>query len=205
MLIKGNESYKGLSPKTQEKIIPEVAYYFGKILFTMGFDLSDPHLKDSPNRMAKSLVTEYCKGNYEKAPNVTVFPNDDKIDHIIISKKIDVRSMCSHHFAPFFGHAYIGYIPNQKLVGLSKFARIVNWYSRRPQVQESIGEQVANHFMAVVKPLAFAIVIEATHTCTTLRGAEQSLESSMKTAVMRGGFAEDMASRMEFYELIKQH
>jgi GTP cyclohydrolase I len=201
--ILGAGSFEGQCPKSKDKIIEEVEYFYARILESMGFDLNDPHLKNTPNRMAWSLVDEYCEGNYVEAPEITVFPNDDNIDHIVVSEKIDLRSMCSHHFAPFFGYAYIGYIPDQHVVGLSKFARVLNWYARRPQVQEKISEQVANHFMSVVKPKGFIIFMEGTHTCTTMRGAKQSMNSKMKNTVIRGGF-EDLATRMEFYEMIRQ-
>lgn len=176
---------------------------FIEIQQILKIDPKDPNSTDTPERMAKMYVNELLKGRYAKAPKLTVFPNRTKVDDLVISKGIKVMSLCSHHWQPISGYAAIGYIPKDKVIGLSKLTRITEHFARRAQIQEELGEQIADFLQNLLEPKALGVVIKAKHYCMIARGvsADES-RSVMVTSVMRGRLLSDLNLRQEFLRLI---
>lgn len=162
---------------------------------------SDHNTKGTAKRMAKMYLREVFKGRYLEAPVITDFPNAMNLDELYTSGPITIRSSCSHHFAPIIGKCWIGIIPGERVIGLSKFNRIVDWYASRGQIQEEMTIQIADFIEKQIKPKGLAVVIKATHTCMTHRGVKETLEANMSTSVMRGAFREDNKARAEFFSL----
>lgn len=129
------------------------------------------HIKDTPKRIAKMYIDELLNGCFSKPPKMTVFDNESDHSPVIV-KDIEVKSMCSHHFIPFIGKAVVFYLPDKKLVGLSKFSRIVDYFSRRPQVQEELTKQISNYLNDSLEPKIIAVGIKAQHLCMTHRGVK---------------------------------
>lgn len=184
----------------------EIEKAYGDFLTALGYDWeNDPNMQKTPYRVAKMMIDEITKGSYCDPPIITVFPNTNKYPGIVFEGNISVKSLCSHHMLPFIGSAFIGYIPGEKgnLIGLSKLNRIVQWYMRRPQLQESLTMQIHNHINDVIgENLGIAVVIKADHQCVALRGAEDN--STMITAELSGMFFENkIGSRDEFYRMIE--
>ena len=149
-------------------------------------------------------VNELLRGRFSQPPKPTVFPNRKQVDELIISKGIEVMSICSHHWEPISGWAAVGYIPGDYVIGLSKLSRIVDWFSRRGQIQEELGEQIADYIEDILKPKALGVVIKARHYCMIARGVKGSEDKSlMVTSVMRGELLEDFNLRNEFLKLIE--
>lgn len=164
----------------------------------------DPNSKDTPMRVAKMYINELLMGFYGPEPKITSFPNTDSYSGIVFQGACDVKSMCSHHHAFIFGKAYIAYIPTEQgyIIGLSKLNRIVNYYSRRVQIQENLTEQIHNAVNEIIgENRGVAVVIRATHTCVSHRGVGQ--DSEMQTARLSGLFFTDqIGTRKEFYSMI---
>lgn len=201
--IFSNES-KILSENEKEIKIAKLTMMFNQFFEILDFDnKNDSQLRDTPKRMAKMWVNELLSGNYTEQPKVTMFPNDRKYDQMIVTEKIQVSSLCAHHFLPFTGFCTIAYLPDKNIVGLSKFARITEWFARRPQTQEELTQQIANFIQTNAEPLGVGVYIEATHSCMTLRGAKQPHDSKMKTTALKGIFLEDPNVKNEFLNFIK--
>jgi GTP cyclohydrolase I len=165
---------------------------------------NDPNSTNTAKRVAKMYVNELLWGRFNPPPNITIFPNRKKVDELIISKGITVMSLCSHHFQPISGECAIGYIPGDKVFGLSKLSRIVDWFSRRGQIQEELGEQIADFIEEKIQPRALGVVIKAKHYCMIARGVKGSESRSlMVTSVMRGLLLNDFNLRNEFLKLIE--
>lgn len=162
---------------------------YREILEILHFDLTNHNIAETPERVAKMYVRELFKGCYTQEPKITSFPNKKNMSQMVLVGPIDVKSSCSHHLVNFLGSAYIGYVPNQKLVGLSKFARVVDWFSRRPQIQEELNEQIANYLEHKLEPKGIGVYITAKHLCMTVRGVEQT-NSYADTCSLRGIFME---------------
>jgi GTP cyclohydrolase I len=177
-----------------EKLIKE-------LLLEIGEDPSREGLLKTPERVAKSYKTLFSGYNIDPASIITVF-DDEKYDEMIVVKDIEFYSFCEHHMLPFFGKAHIGYIPNGKIVGLSKIPRIVDIFSRRLQNQERITQQVATCLMDLLQPKGVGVVLESKHLCMMARGVEKQ-NSSVRTSMMKGLFRERDNTRAEFLELIK--
>jgi GTP cyclohydrolase I len=135
-------------------------------------------------------------------PKITEFPNAKELDQIYTLGPITIRSCCSHHLVPITGRAWIGVLPSDKVIGISKFVRLTNWIMARPQIQEESTVQLADLIEEIIKPKGLAVVVEATHNCMTWRGVEES-NTAMTTSVMRGVFLDDACARNEFFGLIK--
>ncbi len=176
--------------------------HFAKIIESAGEDLSRPGLVDTPERAAKAFefLTRGYTQDVEHVVNDALFPSDS--NDMVIVKDIELFSMCEHHMLPFFGKAHVGYIPNGKVVGLSKIARIVDMYSRRLQIQEQLSTQIAETIAKVTGAKGVAVIIEAKHLCMMMRGVEKQ-NSSMKTSAMLGCFREKSATRAEFLSLLQ--
>ena len=191
-----------LSLEDKEKIIEQLTHKFYDILKIMKFDVdTDQQIIDTPKRIAKSWMNDLFCGCYTAKPKITVFNNEEKIDSMVFLGPIDIKSMCGHHFIPFTGSAYIAYIPNDKICGISKLARITNWFMRRPQIQEGLTKQITDYIEQTLNPKGVAVYIEAQHLCMISRGVEQS-NSWMKTSELRGCFKTEPETRKEFFDMI---
>lgn len=196
----GNEQ---LSKSERKEMIAKLEQKYTEVLDILRISRNDPNSTLTPKRIAKMLVNELLAGRFEAAPKMTVFPNRKNVDNLVISKGIEVMSMCSHHWQPISGECAIGYIPGDYVVGLSKLSRIVNWFSRRAQIQEELGEQIADYIEELIHPKALGVVIRAKHYCLIARGVKGSEDKSlMMTSVMRGYLSSDLKLRNEFLNLI---
>lgn len=171
------------------------------ILLEVGEDMSREGLLKTPSRVAKSFefLTDGYRKNIDEILNDAIF--DEKYDEMVIVKDIDFYSMCEHHLLPFYGKIHIAYIPNGKIVGLSKIPRIVEMYARRLQVQERMTQEVADTLEKYLQPRGVAIVAEGYHMCMMMRGVEKQ-NSITTTSAMHGIFKEDARTRAEFLNLI---
>lgn len=163
---------------------------------------TDHNTRETAKRVAKMMVQEIFAGRYEQAPAATYFPNASELDEVYTVGPIAVRSTCSHHFAPILGDAWIGVIPGAKVIGLSKFSRLVRWVMARPQIQEEAVVQLADAIEKRIAPLGLAVVVKAEHSCMTWRGVKEH-GTSMTTSVMRGLFRTNGEARAEFMKLIE--
>jgi GTP cyclohydrolase I len=192
---KGNE-------RSDEERVERLAGHVRAIIDELGLDRSDPNLAETDRRVAK-LYLEMFHGLSEGAePKVTTFPNDERYSAMVMEKQIPFYSMCSHHFVPFYGHAHIAYVPNESFLGLSKFARILEFYAKRPQLQERLTEQIANFFEAKLKPQGVMVVIEARHLCVEMRGVKKPGAVTVTSAI-RGIFHQKPV-REEFLDLMRR-
>ena len=199
----------GNIPHTQEElqeIIDNAASAYEKFMDALKFEWrTDPHSQDTPRRVAKSFVKDLICGCYQDKPIITAFENVEHYDGIVFQGGIPVKSLCSHHHLPFTGFAHVAYIPhkNGEVIGLSKLNRIVEFYSRRPQVQESLTMQVHEAIAETCKnTLGVAVMISAVHTCACLRGIKHD-GCEMKTSKLSGVFLQnDNLSRNEFYQFV---
>tara|TARA_R110000737_G_scaffold171140_3_gene196754 strand:- start:162 stop:830 length:669 start_codon:yes stop_codon:yes gene_type:complete len=162
----------------------------------------DHNTMETHKRVAKMYVKEVFKGRYEPRPKITDFPNIRKLDEIYTVGPISIRSMCSHHMVPIFGKCWIGVIPSDKVIGLSKFNRVADWIMSRPQIQEEAAMQLADEIESIIKPKALAVIVNTSHMCMSLRGVKDN-DCKMATSVMRGLFKNDSDARSEFLDIIK--
>ncbi|MDD3375526.1 MAG: GTP cyclohydrolase I FolE [Candidatus Omnitrophica bacterium] len=176
--------------------------FYKDLLKTIGEDIEREGLKDTPKRAAKAFqyLTKGYHENVETVINNAIFESDS--DEMVIVKDIEVYSMCEHHLLPFFGKCHVGYIPDGKIIGLSKIARIVDIFARRLQIQENLTKQIAQTIMEVTKCKGVAVVVEAQHLCMMMRGVEKQ-NSVMKTSCMLGVFRNEISTRSEFLSLIQ--
>ncbi|HEY8385828.1 MAG TPA: GTP cyclohydrolase I FolE [Porticoccaceae bacterium] len=174
---------------------------FATIIKSIGEDLERPGLVDTPKRAAKAFefLTRGYHQNLDEVINNALFPSDSS--EMVIVKDIELYSMCEHHLLPFIGKCHVAYIPNGKVLGLSKVARIVDMYARRLQIQETLVMQIANTIEEVTGALGVAVIIEARHLCMMMRGVEKQ-NSVMKSSAMLGAFRTNQATRSEFLALI---
>lgn len=163
----------------------KIADLMGKVLQQIPFlDLDDPNLKDTPNRIARAYLEMFWGLDPDAGPRITTFPVDGETPGLVGTGKIFFTSICAHHFLPFAGHAHVYYIPDEKIVGLSKFTRIVNYYAARPQIQERLAVQIADHIMKVSCCRGCFVALRATHSCMQCRGVRQE-GAVMVTPVIR--------------------
>jgi GTP cyclohydrolase I len=172
------------------------------ILFTLGMDLTDDSIKGTPNRVAKMFVKEIFGGlNPSKKPNSSTFENQYKYGEMLVEKNITLYSTCEHHLLPIIGRAHIAYISSGKVIGLSKMNRVVDYFAKRPQVQERLTMQIVEELQKVLKTEDVACVIDAKHLCVNSRGI-RDIESSTVTAEY-GGLFKNESKRQEFLDYIK--
>ncbi len=168
----------------------------GQFLQALGVQLDAESLRATPGRMARAYAELFTPRPF----NLTTFPNDEGYDELVLARAIPVRSVCEHHLLPFTGVAHVGYLPGQRILGLSKLARIVEHFACRPQVQERLTKQVADWLYGHLRPRAAGVVIDAEHTCMTLRGV-QATGSRTVTSALLGTLRDDARSRQEFFAL----
>ena len=163
---------------------------------------NDPNTRETPARVARMLVDETQRGRFHHPPKLTTFPNTRALDELYTVGPIAVRSTCSHHLVPIIGAAWVGVIPGDTLIGLSKFHRLTEWVMARPQIQEEAAVQLADEIERLIRPQGLAVVVKAEHLCMTWRGVRDA-GSKMVTSIMRGCLRDNAAARAEFMEAIK--
>jgi GTP cyclohydrolase I len=175
--------------------------HYAKIIESTGEDITRAGLLDTPKRAATAFA--YLTSGYEmdldEVVNNALFPSDS--EEMVIVKDIELFSLCEHHLLPFIGKCHVAYIPNGKVLGLSKVARVVDMFARRLQIQEALAQQVASTIQEVTEARGVAVIVEAKHMCMMMRGVEKQ-NSSMKTSAMLGSFRTEQATRTEFLALL---
>jgi GTP cyclohydrolase IA len=163
---------------------------------------NDHNTRDTPRRVAKMFVEEVLRGRYSEPPKITEFENVERYDQLIVTGPIEVRSMCAHHMMPIVGEAYIGVLPSPdgKIIGLSKYDRIVEYFASRLQIQEELVAQIANYVTEMTKPRGLAVRISAVHMCKTHRGVRASAQSRMVNSAFHGEMLRNQALKSEFLQ-----
>ena len=183
--------------------IDEIRRHVRSIIEILGLDPhADPNLQDTDRRVAKMYLEMFSGLSEGAEPNVTCFPNDENYSSMVMEKDIPFYSLCAHHFVPFYGHAHVAYIPNERILGLSKMPRIVEFYAKRPQLQERMTEQVAGYLEQRLKPQGVMVVLEARHLCVEMRGVKKPGAVTVTSAI-RGIFL-NKPVREEFLDLLKR-
>ena len=193
-----------IEPGELEQLLDEVEHKMQSVLDSLVIDTVDDHnTRNTARRVAKMYINEVFKGRYVPQPEVTAFPNAEHLNELMIVGPITVRSACSHHLCPVIGKVWIGVLPNKNtnVIGLSKYARLVDWVLGRPQIQEEAIVQLADLIMKKTSPDGLAVVLEASHFCMSWRGVRE-MDSKMLNSVMRGEFLTDPNLRREFLSLI---
>lgn len=182
--------------------IKKIEHHFTEIMQTLGLDLTDDSLKGTPQRVAKMYINEVFSGlDPLNKPKAALFENKYQYNQMLVEKDIAFYSNCEHHFVPIFGKAHVAYISNGKVIGLSKINRIVQYFSKRPQVQERLTIQIATEFQKILKTKDVAVLIDARHLCVSSRGI-QDHNSATVTSFYGGKFEEEI-TRQEFLKYIK--
>ncbi len=191
-------------PGELETLEKEVASRVKDLLKTLLIDVDNDHnTQETAERVSRMYINEVFKGRYHKQPKVTSFPNDKKLDEIYTIGPITVRSACSHHLVPILGDCWIGIKPGDKVIGLSKFARVADWVFSRPHIQEEAVMILADEIEKLCEPKGLGIIIKAQHYCMKWRGVKEP-DTSMINSVVRGDFRHDPILKQEFFELVRQ-
>ena len=193
-----------IEPGELELMLDEVQEKMQTVLDSMVIDTTNDHnTRATARRVAKMYVNEVFRGRYVHQPAITEFPNAEHLNELMIVGPITVRSACSHHLCPVLGKIWIGVLPNKNtnVIGLSKYARLVDWIMGRPQIQEEAIIQLADLIMNKTRPDGLAVVMEASHFCMSWRGVRE-MDSKMLNSVMRGAFLTNSELRREFLSLI---
>ena len=193
-----------IEPGELELMLDEVQVKMQTVLDSMVIDTTNDHnTRATARRVAKMYVNEVFRGRYVHQPAITEFPNAEHLNELMIVGPITVRSACSHHLCPVMGKIWVGVLPNKNtnVIGLSKYARLVDWVLGRPQIQEEAIVQLADLIMKKTSPDGLAVVLEASHFCMSWRGVRE-MDSKMLNSVMRGEFLTDPNLRREFLSLI---
>ena len=191
-----------MSKDKKDPRIDVIAGHVRGILEQFDLDLTEPNLVDTDRRVAKMYLEIFRGLDNDTEPSVTTFPNDEGYEHIVMEKEIPFYSVCSHHLVPFYGHVHIAYIPGARIIGLSKFARIVEFYARRPQLQERMTEQIVDFLVKHLDPKGAVVVIEARHLCVEMRGVKKPGAVTVTSAI-RGAF-HHRPVREEFLDLLNR-
>ena len=182
----------------QEVNLPDAERAVRDLLLALGRDPSSPHLADTPRRVAQSFTEMLTPREFD----LTTFPNDEHYDELVLARNIPVQSLCEHHMLPFTGVAHVGYLPGERILGLSKLARVVELFARDLQVQERLTVQVADWLQEHLAPKGVGVVIEAEHMCMSMRGV-QARGSGTITSAVHGLIRRDARSRQEFFALTR--
>ncbi|WP_010520924.1 GTP cyclohydrolase I FolE [Aquimarina agarivorans] len=187
--------------KSDEEKIKNIQYHFKMIMQEMGLDLTDDSLSGTPYRVAKMYIKELFYGlNPANKPKLSTFDNKYSYKRMLVEQNITIDSACEHHFLPIVGHAHVAYIPNKKVIGLSKINRLVNYYARRPQVQERLVLQILNDLQTVLDTKDVIVSVTAKHLCVSSRGIKD--QSSFTTTLEYGGCFVEESRRNEFLTII---
>jgi len=182
--------------------IDKIEHHFTAIMEALGLDLDDDSLTETPKRWAKMAVNEIFWGlDYEAFPKCTTVDNKMKYDEMVIERNVNVQSNCEHHFVVIDGVATVGYIPNNKVLGLSKINRVVEYFSKRPQIQERLTEQIYHALQYILNTDNIGVVVNAQHFCVRSRGVED-VGSSTVTSKLGGCFKSDPSVRLEFMNIV---
>ena len=188
---------------SDQKKKEKIAKLFGKIMDVMGLDLTDDSLKGTPERVAKMYIDEIFSGlNPKNKPKVALFDNKYRYNQMLVEKDITFYSNCEHHFVPIIGKAHIAYISSGKVIGLSKLNRIVQYYSKRPQVQERLTNQIAEELKFILGTEDVAVIIDAKHLCVSSRGVQD--DNSATVTAFYGGTFNTSAKIVELQNYLKQ-
>jgi len=197
---------KYIEPGELPELLDEVEARMQRVLESLVIDTEGDHnTQDTARRVAKMYLTEVFSGRYVPVPQVTEFPNVERLNELMIVGPITVRSACSHHLCPIIGKVWIGVMPNEhsNLIGLSKYTRLCDWVMSRPQIQEEAVTRLADLLQDRMKPDGLAVVMEADHFCMQWRGVKDT-DSKMINSVMRGSFLKDANLRREFLALLSR-
>jgi len=180
----------------------DLAKFYEQMLHRIGEDINRKGLIKTPQRAAESMkfMTQGYKQNIKRILNDAIFDSDS--DDIVIVRDIEFYSLCEHHILPFFGKCHVGYIPNGKIIGLSKIPRIVDMYARRLQVQERLTHQIAHALNEALEPLGIAVVMEAQHMCMMIRGVQKQNSKAITSSVL-GVFRDDSSTKAEWMSLLQ--
>ncbi len=188
--------------KTDEQKKAVIEKHFQIIMEELGLDMTDDSLRGTPHRVAKMFVEEIFSGlNPKNKPKLSVFDNSYHYDKMLVEANITFNSTCEHHFLPIIGKAHIGYVSSGKVIGLSKLNRIVDYYARRPQVQERMIMQIFNELKTALNTENVIVVVEATHLCVSSRGIKD--ESSYTSTLQYGGIFNEKENRNDFFNMLK--
>ena len=188
--------------KSDQEKIKVIQHHFGEIMSTLGLDLSDDSLSGTPYRFAKMYVKELFYGlNPKNKPKLSVFENKYNYKKMIVEHNITIDSSCEHHFLPIIGHAHIAYIPENKVIGLSKINRLVDYYAHRPQVQERLSLQILKELQDTLETENVIVMICAKHLCVSSRGIKD--KSSFTSTTEYGGCFEKEQERANFFKIIE--
>ncbi|MEO0046169.1 MAG: cyclohydrolase 1 [Bacteroidota bacterium] len=189
--------------KTDSQKMTVIEKHFHAIMEEMGLDMTDDSLKGTPHRVAKMFIQEIFSGlNPANKPKLSVFDNSYHYDKMLVEADISFNSTCEHHFLPIIGKAHIGYVSSGKVIGLSKLNRIVDYFSRRPQVQERLIMQIFNELKTVLETEDVIVVMEAKHLCVSSRGIQD--ESSYTSTIQYGGIFKEKENRNDFFNLLNK-
>jgi len=189
--------------KSDEEKIINIQHHFKMIMEEMGLDLTDDSLSGTPYRVAKMYVKELFYGlNPVNKPKLSTFENKYAYQKMLVEQNINIDSACEHHFLPIVGHAHVAYVPKDKVIGLSKINRLVDYYARRPQVQERLVLQILNDLQNVLDTKDVIVSVTAKHLCVSSRGIKD--QSSFTTTLEYGGCFSDSDTRNEFLKIIGQ-
>lgn len=187
---------------SDEDKMKKIEFHFREIMETLGLDLNDDSLKGTPQRVAKMYVKEIFSGlNPANKPKIALFENKYQYNQMLVEKDITFYSNCEHHFVPIFGKAHVAYISNGKVIGLSKLNRIVQYYAKRPQVQERLTMQIAKEIQKVLQTEDVAVLLDAKHLCVSSRGVQDN-NSATVSSFYGGRFAEEN-TRQEFLKYVE--
>lgn len=194
---------EGAFDRTDEEKIETIQKHFALIMHELGLDLTDDSLRGTPYRVAKMFVQEIFSGlNPANKPQVSVFENKYQYNKMLVEKNISIASSCEHHFLPIVGKAHVGYISSGKVIGLSKINRIVDYFARRPQVQERMTVQIYHELREVLDTDDVIVVVEASHMCVSTRGIND--KASTTTTLEYGGKFLNPTIRSDFFQLLSQ-
>lgn len=181
----------------------EVQSKLQAVLESLVIDTANDHnTNETAKRVAKMYLKEVFKGRYEERPRVTDFPNAKALDELYVLGPIRVRSACSHHLVEIEGECWIGILPSERVIGISKFARLVDWICSRPHIQEEMVVMLADEIERLINPIGLGIVVKAKHHCMTWRGVKEN-DVSMVNSIVRGALRNDPSLKTEFFDIIK--
>jgi GTP cyclohydrolase IA len=189
--------------KSDENKMTSIEKHFFEIMTEMGLDMTDDSLRGTPHRVAKMFVKELFSGlDPKNKPKLSTFENGYQYNKMLVEADITFNSTCEHHFLPIFGKAHVGYVSSGRVIGLSKLNRIVDYYSRRPQVQERLIMQIFNELKSALKTENVIVVMEAKHLCVSSRGIKH--ENSFTSTIQYGGIFNEKENRNDFFNMIKK-